>query len=284
MREESECPYKSLMNNCRGPETSGDAADTLGERFVTFGGSFPGKEHLRCARNNQDGWAVADEGDVLVAVVTDGCGSGAHSEVGAQLGARFLARRLPDLWRAHRDQPGLDGLAALARHANAALADALGGALASIAGAPPPPALLADVGLFTWLAAIVDEERWAVMGLGDGAFVLDGEVTLLDSGPDNAPDYAAYRLVDDALLDGPVDLDGQLFACGLTDALDSLIVASDGLHDLARDDARRVGALALDDKAANNPSLLNKRLRVATTVDGLLSDDTTLAVIRRRPS
>jgi hypothetical protein len=270
------------MNNKRGAETSMKAA-SVGEAFMAYAGSFPGREHLRCARNNQDGWAVVTEDDVVVAVVTDGCGSGAHSEVGAQLGARFLAHRLPGLWRAHRDQPGLDGLAALARRANAALADALGGALASVAGAPPPAELIAEVGLFTWLAAVVDEERWAIIGLGDGAFALDGEVTLLDAGPDNAPDYAAYRLVDEGLLDGHVVLDGQLFACGLTSALDSLVVASDGLHDLVRDDATRLTALALDDKVVRNPSLLHKRLRVATTVDGLLGDDTTLAVIRRRP-
>jgi hypothetical protein len=272
------------MHKNRGLGTFCGGREDLGSRFVAYAGSFPGREHLRCARNNQDGFAVTTEADVLVAVVTDGCGSGAYSEVGAQLGARFLAHRLPDLWRAHRDRSGLEGLAALARHTNAALADALGGALASIAGAPPAPELLAELGLFTWLAAVVDEERWAIIGLGDGAFALDGDVTLLESGPDNAPDYAAYRLVDPDLLDGQVVLDGQLFACGLTSALESLVVATDGLHDLVSAGEHRLPELALDEKVVHNPSLLHKRLRVATCVDGVLGDDTTLAVIRRRPS
>jgi serine/threonine protein phosphatase PrpC len=47
-----------------------------------------GREHARAGRNNQDAfWARASEHG-LAAVVADGCGSGAQSELGAQLGAR----------------------------------------------------------------------------------------------------------------------------------------------------------------------------------------------------
>src|SRR5687767_12676541 len=61
--------------------------------------SVLGREHARLFRNNQDGVAARVEDGIAVAVVTDGCGSGTSSEVGARLGARFLAQTLPGLVR-----------------------------------------------------------------------------------------------------------------------------------------------------------------------------------------
>ena len=55
-----------------------------------YGATHVGRDHVRVGRNNQDGvFATRD-----VVVVTDGCGSQPHSEVGAQLGARFLGEWL----------------------------------------------------------------------------------------------------------------------------------------------------------------------------------------------
>src|SRR5690606_22784578 len=60
--------------------------------FDIAAASVIGREHARAGRNNQDAFSLLAQGEVLAAVVADGCGSGAHSEVGAQLGARCVAQ------------------------------------------------------------------------------------------------------------------------------------------------------------------------------------------------
>ena len=50
-----------------------------------------GRMHHLSGRNNQDAYAWTQGPGGLIAVVCDGCGSGPHSEVGAQVGARLVA-------------------------------------------------------------------------------------------------------------------------------------------------------------------------------------------------
>ena len=149
--------------------------------------SVPGREHVRLMRNNQDGVCARVEGDVAVGVVTDGCGSGASSEVGARLGALFLAQQLPALAREVGVGPRL------AERASQALLDWLGSALRPLQ--PQLAWVIAEHWLFTFLCAVMDSERAMIFGIGDGAWRADSEGRVLEPGPDNAPDYLAYRLV-----------------------------------------------------------------------------------------
>jgi len=57
--------------------------------FDIAAASVIGREHARAGRNNQDALSLLAQGEVLAAVVADGCGSGAHSEVGAQIAQRI---------------------------------------------------------------------------------------------------------------------------------------------------------------------------------------------------
>jgi len=59
----------------------------LKEMFVTSYGSVRGLRSKKLGKNNQDAVAVMHSDDRIVAVVTDGCGSTEHAEVGAKLGA-----------------------------------------------------------------------------------------------------------------------------------------------------------------------------------------------------
>src|SRR5512133_1395744 len=63
---------------------------SFSDRFEIAGGSVPGRSHLLAGKCNQDAFHWAVEARSLVAVVCDGCGSGAESEVGAALGARLV--------------------------------------------------------------------------------------------------------------------------------------------------------------------------------------------------
>ena len=62
--------------------------------FEWAAGSVAGRDHRRVGRNSQDAVRVVGDDGALVAVVTDGCGSAPHSEVGAHLLAQLLAVRL----------------------------------------------------------------------------------------------------------------------------------------------------------------------------------------------
>src|SRR5688500_16603395 len=140
--------------------------------------SVIGRDHRRLDRRCQDAFAIR-RGHATVVVLADGCGSGAHSELGARLGANLFATALAaratgDIgWRAACDEV-LDRLAALVPVLGD---DAIARHL-----------------LFTLVAAVVTPDRAEVLVIGDGIVAIDGDLHVLDS-PDDAPAYLAYELL-----------------------------------------------------------------------------------------
>ncbi|MBI3182604.1 MAG: protein phosphatase 2C domain-containing protein [Myxococcales bacterium] len=263
------------------------AGPKLSDALAMAAGSVQGREHARLGRSCQDGIALHAEDGLLVAVVTDGCSSGRHSEVGANLAAAYLATWTAEL--ARRD----GGVApSLVESATGGLLEYLRLVAQGLSpAASAMPATVQDFLLFSFLCAVVDERRAMVFGVGDGVFSLNGRVTILDAGPKNAPRYLGYRLVPEA-----VDSEGScagpehhLFVP--TEEVDSLAIATDGVTELiARADeplrsGDRQGGLAeliAEPGWLRNPSLLQKRLWVIGELNRRLHDDTTLAIIRRR--
>jgi hypothetical protein len=270
----------------------------LGELAIAAG-SIAGREHARLHRNNQDGVALHVEPDLLVAAVADGCSSGRSTEVGARLGAAWLATWTARHVRRVREESLPD-----------VVADGLADYLAGVTrGLCPPgssaPGTIAELMLFTFLVAVLTRERTCVFGMGDGVWSINGRTTVLDPGPDNAPAYIAYRLVEPEALDAsriagagacdaaPIEALTRpaLHHRGPTSEVETLAIGTDGVADLiarAADplrDGTTQGGLAQfeqDDRWVANPSLLQKRLVVIGELNGHLPDDTTLVMIRRR--
>ncbi len=279
--------------------------------FAACSGSVRGREHQRLGKNNQDAVVISRSAAWLVAVVADGCSGGDHTEIGAHLGARWLAAWIPHLLR--RDEDPADPRTA-ARLGDG-LARYLADLLKSLHPADPYPGseshpgyfaagsakdsqedprsveILSDIQnllLFGFLVAIVGRERTAILGVGDGLLSVNGSVVEIDPGPENAPPYLAYRLVGGSLADA-VPTTPRVHFAGPTAAIDTILIATDGARDLQaratqtlRDGA--VGDVAQfedDDRYLNNPSLLQKRLRRLGDTEGLLPDDTTIALLRR---
>jgi nicotinamidase-related amidase len=71
-------------------------------RFEGITGSVLGRAHADRGRNNQDAFLLRQEGDALLALLSDGCSAGDHSEVGAQLACALLGDAL---WR-HMTEKG----------------------------------------------------------------------------------------------------------------------------------------------------------------------------------
>jgi hypothetical protein len=268
--------------------------------FEIAGGSVAGHAHVVAGRNNQDAfcWAAPDGGG-LVAVVCDGCGSSPRSEVGAQVGARLVARAAARLLHADLavadllEQVRQDVLASLRLLAREMSVDA------SPPSGPTSAAgfsrTVADHFLFTIVGVLLTSRGATTFSLGDGLVVINGERTQLGPFADNQPPYLGYALLPGALDSGASE---QLcFAVHRSMAageVQSLVLGSDGAVELdaaaqrpiqGRDEA--VGPLSQfwsDDRFFDNPDMVRRRLAVINRGPrgGLLSDDTTLVVIRRK--
>lgn len=218
------------------------------------GAAVTGARHLRMARNGQDAVATWVGDGVAAAVVCDGCGSGASSEVGARLGVQLViaaaARRL-----AAGDRPG-------------ALWDGVRGevvaALARLVAAMPGDgaAAIREHLLFTVIAAAVGRGEACVWAIGDGAYRMSPGV-LRELGPfaDNQPPYLAYDLLDMAQ---PAHLDVRDAGGG------QLVIATDGVAELAgaglagaaRSASAWLDGDLLDARTLAHPDGLRRRLAV----------------------
>ena len=250
--------------------------------FELAAGTVTGRDHVFARRNNQDAFCTWSGDQGVIAVVADGCGSGRASEVGARLGARLviealrrrLARRAEAPIEVLLESVRLDVLESLRR-----LAADMGGQLAQS---------LSDYLLFTVVGAVLTDSEAFVFVLGDGVVVVndDAEVIACDG---NSPPYLAYGLTHD---DG-----GPRFqvrrALPVRD-VDSILIGTDGVADLmAVEPLRRFWE---DDQVFRNPAGITRRLallnRDVQRIDwagrrverrhGLLPDDTTLVVLRRK--
>ncbi len=246
--------------------------------FVVAGGSVVGTEHRHALRNNQDGLALHAGHDVLVAVVTDGCSSGASSEVGARLGASWLAEAVPaaaGAWTAPED---------VAREVTCGLLLYLREVARGLGHGEPLPRTVNEFFLFAFLVAVVRRDKAFVFGVGDGVYAVNGQAVALDPGQENAPPYTGYGLI------GPMPA-ARVHHVSRTCALSSLVIATDGALDLlARATEPLVDGTLQGDlvpftqeaRYVQNPSLLQKRLVVIGERNKRLRDDTTVALIRRR--
>lgn len=225
--------------------------------------SLIGREHVRLGRNNQDGWAVAARGDVVVGVVADGCSSQPRSEVGAQLGARFLAN-----WLIHSNDGEVRGLA---QRATDALTAWLYRAASDLDAAPESLSTTLDTYfLFTFLCAVKTNATTLVFGIGDGAILVDGALVRLDAGPENAPPYCAYRLSPSGHRPEPAlhFLGEAKQVAIMTDGFDPLLVREPG----------KLSAFLDEPALWKNPLTLQRRLNVLGETEKL-ADDATLVVL-----
>lgn len=212
-------------------------------QFQLAAGTITGRDHLQPLKwsNGQDGLCTLDlieKSGIAIAVVSDGCGSGQHSEVGAKIAARFVAQSIlrylpgyingveknlsdPYIFRYWEDIR-LDLLATLrplAQRLDSSMAEAV-----------------KDYFLFTLIGFIVTPHGSFVFSIGDGVYSVNGEVTRI--GPfntakkENAPPYIGYGL----LRADQGDVDPELCKFQVNRAMptatvQSILVGSDGVVD-----------------------------------------------------
>ncbi len=266
--------------------------------FEVATGSVTGRDHTHALRNNQDALAVLSDENVLVAVVADGCSSGRFSEVGAHLGARLLAHDLLAVCSAEQGiLPALERIRQNMLAQLRLLAKAMGGRLSEVVN---------DYFLFTTVAAIITPTETIVVSIGDGLFATNEQIDRLGPFPGNAPPYLAYAITGSSLNQSPQAFQFVVNTVMSTRELETLLIGTDGVADLVAvqdrllpGKAEPVGPLSqfwTEDRFYKNSFILGRRLnlinpsqphiRVADDAverhEGLLPDDTTLVVMRRR--
>ena len=234
--------------------------------------SVIGARHQRAVRNGQDAAEIVTGENLAIAVVCDGCSSGASSEVGARLGAKLFAARL----RARLEAGECVRERSVWEAVRAEVAQLLA---AAIGTGPIVDALdVHDHLLFTIVAAAVTHEGTAVWALGDGAYAVDDHTQSLGPFANNEPPYLAYDL-----LGAPATAHFEVF-----DRAARIVVATDGLEDLDRD----FGMFSAPELVAH-PDGLRRRLAQLARSDeridwteqrvvrtpALLQDDLAIAII-----
>jgi hypothetical protein len=279
--------------------------DNVKETFQVSGGTVTGRQHLRPfgIKNNQDAFTWDVGKDAFVAVVCDGCGSHPHSEVGAKLGSKMIAKSVMDLvgrnlagihqesfWQRVRDDV-LMNIRFNARN--------MGNSLSTVVN---------EYFLFTVMGVLVTEQQTVVFGIGDGVYAVNGSIFTVGPFPNNAPPYLGYGITGSLAFAKPEMLQFQLHQALATESVSSILIGSDGVTDLISAEQRLLpgrnepaGPLSqfwTEDRYFQNEDMVRRRLSLINhevqavnwqgqkleKFPGLLQDDTTLVVARRTPS
>ena len=281
------------------------------DRVQVTAGTVTGTNHTLPGKpvwkNNQDAFCLLDdpEGNCKVGVIADGCSRGNHSVIGAYLGARVAARlvalevRRERAWFG-RSEP-MDALS-WGRVQRAIVKDLV--SVVEVASEGEMKTIIAEGFLFALIGFVMTPTWTAIFRIGDGMDAVNGETRITPryetpGRPDleNAPPYIMYAFTGSPVTDNNPKLLDFDVRCFETDAIRTLLIASDGGEDLVAAEAEpfpgtteHVGPLSqvFGDEFFDNPDNLRRFLARANreTVDnghircGLLPDDTTIIAVR----
>jgi Protein phosphatase 2C len=252
--------------------------------FQLAGASIPGSDHTMPGqptwKNCQDAHFFATKGNVFVGLVADGCGSGTFSEVGAQLGAKFLGERLIALAarsvsQGHNNFTRWPELRSFLLGTISLLAAQMGESLSDA---------VREYFLFSFVGFLVLPERTYVFHCGDGMYAVNGEVTKLGPFDKNEPPYLAYGIADTD------DSRSRIIVSEfLTSDVTSLCVASDGIDYYPDFSAVTIATWISQNVVFTNSDILRRRLAVLNCekvvdgrlIGGPLKDDTSVVLARR---
>ncbi len=266
------------------------------EMFEMAAGSVTGRMHTAVGKANQDAYALRAAPFGLCGVVCDGCGSGIRSEVGASVGARIISEFVLEemkLGHSMRDDATWERIRMRTIEAFAGLLRSMG---------EPAARIVAEYFLFTVIGVAISNEGACIFGIGDGLWAMNGDIVKIPPFAGNAPPYLGYGL----LGEGPSFVIHQQSSL---DDFESALIGSDGAVDyeaasgapypgsrgekvrplptfwqenkyFQNEDAVR-RTLWLVNREVNRPVWNEKRI---VKESGLLEDDTTLIVVRKRHS
>lgn len=257
--------------------------------FEIASGTVLGAIHAAKRLNNQDCLASYTLPDgTLILGVADGCSEAKSSEFGARLGVQSLVSAVARLGTAHASHPDFwEAVKA------SVLAD-LAVVMRLFQGSPRE--IISEYLLFTLVGAVITPELTVLFNFGDGAFVLNGEHIALQTMQKNQPAYCAYALMPGFRL--PEEHTRFQVAKVIPSVeVNSLMVGTDGLSQFpalatqcfpAREEMiGTIDQFWLNDSFFQHPLAISRFLTRLNPLsppwrEGLLKDDTTFFVVRRK--
>jgi serine/threonine protein phosphatase PrpC len=257
----------------------------LSSQFEYACGSTIGRNHVLASKNNQDALRIVLWDQFMTAVVCDGCGSGKHSEVGAKLGSRMVTDAIADLLNQGLAVSDPDFWNVLKTNLLQKLMD-----FVAIANENSESVMefVNNYLLFTIVGLVITPSETVTFSIGDGAIAVNGKLTQIPAYPDNAPPYLAYGLY------RPDAIEFEIRDRIPTSGVESILIATDGIDDLIA--VEEVNQFWQEDRYFKNPDAIRRKLSLLNREEfkpdwnkrelikrsGVLSDDTSLVVIRKR--
>ncbi|TYQ28482.1 protein phosphatase 2C domain-containing protein [Pseudanabaena sp. UWO310] len=265
-----------------------DISESFGQdltnQFEYASGSIIGRNHVLAGKNNQDAYQIVKQEKFITAVVCDGCGSGKHSEVGAKLGANLVINAIADLLN---QSPDRDLEISKPEFWDSVKINLLQKLKDLVALSNGDLEFVNEYLLFTILGSVITSSETVTFSMGDGAIAINSKFTEIPPYADNAPPYLAYGLYK------PEAINFEIRDRLPTSELESLLIATDGIDDLVK--VETITQFWQEARYFKNPDAIRRKLatlnREETKPDwnkrelikrsGVLSDDTSLVVIRR---
>ena len=268
----------------RSLEISDSSSQDLANQFEYASGSIIGRNHVFAGKNNQDAYRIVANEKFIIVVVCDGCGSGKHSEVGAKLGARLVTNAIADLLNQSPDQ---DLEIAKPEFWDSVKINLLQKLKDFVVISNGDLEFVNDYLLFTILGFVITSSETVTFSMGDGAIAINGKFTEIPPYADNAPPYLAYGL------HKPEAINFEIRDRLPTSELESLLIATDGISDLVK--VEDINQFWEEVRYFKNPDAIRRKLAMLNREEakpdwnkrelikrsGVLSDDTSLVVIRR---
>ncbi|MGB2923902.1 MAG: protein phosphatase 2C domain-containing protein [Limnothrix sp.] len=219
------------------------------QQFQWAAGSIIGAEHKRIGKNNQDAVLMQVTNEYVLGIVADGCGSCAHSEVGAWLGVELVREAIAANFPVVMDAEYFRDLGN------------------SVIEKLPKQLARKEYLLFTLLGFVITATETVVFGCGDGTMAINGEITRWEFA-NNAPPYLVYP-----------SKDLQIITQLPTKDLQSILVGTDGLDDWQKH--HELDDFWQAEKYFKNPDQIRRSLTVANRKQSILRDDASLITVRR---
>jgi hypothetical protein len=261
-------------------------------------GTVRGTEHVRTGRNNQDAFHFAQTEDLVIGLVCDGCGSGAHTEVGANMGSRMVVKNLTDsLHPKTCNELTPSDVTTILENVRLSVTSQIRTLAEAMNTTDPIVSIITDYFLFTCVGFFLTRKQCVAFYLGDGICSLNGKVTRFEPMHGNFPAYLAYNAVDHRTFQIPEEaLHFNIHKILPISELESLLVGTDGVQTLLHLEETLVpgteepiGPLSQfwqNNPFFKNPDMVRRRLAVINGEQrpgriGPLLDDTTLIVARK---
>lgn len=267
--------------------------------FQIAGGSIPGTDHTLPGspgwKNNQDAYHIVSTDTMTLGIVSDGCGAGSSSEVGAKLSVRILSSIIEKLLPRYEEKFGTsyNGESSFFKRVREdftaelrVLANKMGDSMTDI---------VTNYFSFTIIGFLVTKDWVHTFSIGDGFIQVNDERKKLGPFPNNEPPYIGLALREVVI---PFTVDRYPI-----DTIDQILIASDGIDHLfdAIGEKNPNGLWTIEDPKIflNTPLFFKKmdgirgRLAIYNTEHvvnengsvflkkGLLKDDVTIVAVKR---